>query len=68
MIGDGGELRRHEQVAGDGQHRLTHGGVERVLAELGLGEVEMHVDHLHHVAAEDGEMLLGHRLHGEGSV
>ena len=63
LIGHGGELRRHEKMPGDLEHGVAQPAIERVGADLVAGQVEMDVDHLHHMAAEDGEMLLGHWLH-----
>ena len=55
-------------MPGHPAHRGHHPVVERRLAEFLAGEVDVDGDHLDHVPAQDREVRLVHRLHGEASL
>jgi hypothetical protein len=66
LVGVGGDGVRDEAVPGHLLHCRQHALVDLRLAEFVARQVGVDGDHLDHVPAQDGEMLLAHRLHRTG--
>jgi hypothetical protein len=63
LVSEGGKTRRHEQMPRHFEHRAADIRIERIRADLLARQVEMHLDNLDHVPAQDREVPFGHRFH-----